>query len=83
MNVIKLIPIIVGPWGSGSSHSFQFNKEGDAVIKKITIRHGLVVDSLTFEYATHGSIKTSERYGGPRGGNSDTVPKFIVKYSFI
>lgn len=63
----------LGLWGGHGGRAWEWK----GAIEKILVKHGVVVDSLTFGYARGGVTVWSEKFGGD-GGNSTEVPFHIT-----
>lgn len=70
-NVLKL-----GQWGGYGGKAWEWN----GPIRKISLRHGAVVDSLIFTNTKDGKTETSPKFGGDRGERSSVRMKYATYF---
>lgn len=68
-DVVKL-----GQWGGYGGKVWEWN----GPIRKISLRHGAVVDSLIFTNIKDGKTETSPKFGGDRGERSSVRMKYAT-----
>lgn len=67
----------MGPWGSEEGYEWSFNDDGDAIIKRVEVKSGSIVDSLTFHYVFEGEDDYA-KFGGDAGADTVEVRNHII-----